>query len=548
MDYMYIFAIIKIFIVHLSVMPTTPSTLTLQTIAESGHVPAVSYAYVEPKADGTHEFVSTAITVGKKNEAEATTVDSDTRFPASSLSKILFTYLVLQLVKDGKLDLDEPLHETLPYERFLVDGEYPEKAKRITARHVLSHTTGLPNLGAGLSSTLRFNPESELGEGYSYSGEALLYLQKVIETKMGKDLEELAKEYVFDPLGMERSTFLPQPADDTNVVAVHTALGHPTPIYKVEPELCSAGSLLTTGEDFSKFMGAWLENIDDPIIGQAFKPTSADDFPTCGLGWHIYRNKDTGEVIAYQFGENPNTRAFVAINLTEKKGAVFFTNSENGMSIAHQVFSSPALAPIGNMEAVYKHLYYTQCDEPGWKETISGKVAEDKGKFEEARGYFERALALSPDDESKKRRLEWFNTVHHPSLAGEFTTSLETFVGHYKNSYNDEVGLSIKDGSLTFKQFDQEIKLVRISETEFLPEKDQSFKISFDGGKMSIHSIYGYEKSLSKEPAPTPQSEYKEAVRELRESQRDYMRSTESSRAKEREKHVDTAPKPPWRP
>lgn len=529
-------------------MSTSASVLALERITESGHVPAVSYASVKSRAEGANEFVSTAMAIGEKNaqatEAEGAIADSDTRFPASSLSKIVFTYLVLQLVKDGQIDLDESLHDSLPYERFMVDGEYPDKAKALTARHVLSHTTGLPNLGSDLSSTLRFHPESELGEGYSYSGEAFLYLQKVIEAKTGKDLETLAKEYVFSPLGMERSTFLPQPEDDTNVVAVHTELGHATAIYKVEPALCSAGSLLTTGEDFSKFMAAWLEEMDDPVMRQAFEPTNADDFPTCGLGWHIHRDKDTGETIAYQFGENPNTRAFVAINLTEKTGAAFFTNSENGMSIAHRVFSSADLVPIGNLEAVYKHLHYTQCDEPGWTETISGKIAEDEGNLEEARRCFERAIELSPDDESKKRRLEWFNTVHNPSLEKEFTTPLDAIVGSYKNRYNDEVEISISEGNLIFKQFDQEIKLVRISETEFLPETDQSFKISFDGGKMSIHSIYGYEKSLSKQPAPRPQSEYKDTVRELR----DYMRSTESSRAKERDKHEDTAPKPPWRP
>ena len=105
----------------------------------------------------------------------------------------------------------------------------------------MSHTTGLPNFASGsdLSSPLKFAPESKLGEGYSYSGEALLYLQKVIEIKMGKDLEALAQEYVFGPLGMKRSTFLPQSENDTNIVMVHTQLGKPTALYKVEPELCS---------------------------------------------------------------------------------------------------------------------------------------------------------------------------------------------------------------------------------------------------------------------------------------------------------------------
>lgn len=523
-------------------MPTLHSVTALQEITKFGHVPAVSYACVERSKKDEYEFVRASIAVGKKNtqssDADKTTVDGNTRFPASSLSKIVFTYLVLQLVKDKQIDLDEPLHNILQYERFKVDDEYPEKAKKLTARHVLSHTTGLPNFGASLSSTLKFDPESELGQGYSYSGEAFLYLQKVIETKMGKDLEALAQEYVFGPLEMERSTFLPPLEADTNVVAVHTELGKPTLIYVGDPHLNAAGSLLTTGEDFAKFMAAWLENMDDSILKQAFNPTSIDDFMTCGLGWHIYRNKDA--VIAYQYGENPNTRAFIAINLTEKKGAVFFTNSENGMSIANQVFSSPDLAPIGNMQELYKRLHYPQSDEPGWQETISGRVAEVEDKFEEARCYFEKALELSPKDESKQSRLEWFNTVHHPSPEKKFTSSSNVFVGNYKNRYNDEIEMSISEDSLIFKQFDQEIKLVRITETDFLPEKDQSFKIRIDGDQMSISFVHGgRDKLLSKESSPKSIVQYKEELRQLRESQPDYTRSTEASSAKESENYID---------
>ncbi|MDI9819797.1 MULTISPECIES: serine hydrolase [unclassified Legionella] len=528
-------------------MPKLSSTLTLQKIIESGHVPAVSYAYIESQEE--HEFVSASIAVGKKNtqfpNTDASTVDGNTRFPASSLSKIVFTYLVLQLANNKHINLDEPLHDILQYKRFLVDGEYPKKAKELTARHVLSHTTGLPNFGPSLSSTLRFAPTSELGKGYSYSGEAFLYLQKVIETKMGKDLETLAQEYVFRPLGMGRSTFLPPSDADTNIVAVHTELGKPTAIYVGDPRLNAAGSLLTTGEDFSKFMTAWLKNMDDPAIKQAFEPTSADNFMTCGLGWHIHRNKD--EVVAYQYGENPNTRAFIAINLTAKKGAAFFTNSENGMSIANQVFSSPDLAPVANMQALYKHLHYIQSDEPGWQETISGKVAEVEGKFEDARRYFERALELSPNDESKQRRLEWFKTVHNPSPEKEFVSSLKAFMGNYKNPYNDEIEMSIREDSLIFKQFDQEIKLVRISETDFLPAKDQSFKIRFDGDQISISFVQGgHDKLLSKQPPPKSQLQYKDEIRQLRESQPGYMGSTESSRVKE--EYIDASSKSPLKP
>ncbi|KTD45135.1 putative secreted esterase [Legionella parisiensis] len=515
-------------------MATSPLIIALQVITKLGHVPAVSYACVKHQKINAHEFERTSISVGKKNAQSSDSemaVDDKTRFPASSLSKIVFTYLLLQMVKDKQIDLDEPLHNILQYERFLVDGEYPKKAKELTALHVLSHTTGLPNFGASLSSTLRFDPESELGQKYSYSGEAFLYLQKVIETKMGKDLEALAQKYVFGPLDMRRSTFMPPPEEDDNVVAVHTALGNSTPIYVGDPPINAAGSLLTTAGDFSKFMVAWLKNMNDPLIEQAFEPTSADDFMTCGLGWHIYRHDN--EVIAYQYGENPNTRAFIALNVTTKKGAVFFTNSANGMSIANQVFSSAHLTPIGNMQELYKSLHYAQSDEPGWYETISGKIAENEDKFEEARVCFEKAIELLPSDETKIRRLEWFNAVHHPSTEKEFTSSLNVFVGNYKNRYNDDVEMSIREGSLIFKQFDQESKLVRLTENEFLPEKDQSFKIRFDEEQMSMSYVHGGpDKILTKQPSPKSLLQYKDEVKRLRESHPDYMSSKVKSGVK----------------
>ena len=501
----------------MTMQPMPDLELELKKIIKSGHVPAVGYAFVEAKGD---KVETTSAAIGNKSteptDPTHPTVDPDTRFPASSLSKIVFTYLVLQLVKNERITLDEPLHDILPNKRFLVGSDYPDKAKELTARHVLSHTTGLPNWGQDLSSTLLFDPASELGTGYSYSGESFLYLQQVIEATMGESLETLAQEHVFKPLGMKRSTFLPQSEDDTNIVEVHNQLEKPVPLYEVKPPINSAASLLTTADDFSKFMSAWLKDMDDPddlITRQAFEPTSADDFMACGLGWHIYRNKE--EVIAYQYGANPNTGSFIAINVKDRKGAVFFTNSENGMSIANQIMSSSDLAPIGNMQALFEYKRYSQSneprrwsqtDEPGWQETINGLIAEDQGRFDDAREHFENAFRLSGEDKFNKRCLDWFNEVHPTSPEKKaFTTPLETFVGEYNNQYQ-KAEISISDSGLIFSELGHETKLVRVSETEFFPEKDQYFKISFVGGQMRYDSIDGWNKLLTKESQELEQS------------------------------------------
>lgn len=68
-------------------------------------------------------------------------VQPDTVFEAASLGKPLFAYAVLLLAQQGRLNLDHPLQAYLP--ESLIPGE--ERLERLTTRHVLSHSSGLPN-------------------------------------------------------------------------------------------------------------------------------------------------------------------------------------------------------------------------------------------------------------------------------------------------------------------------------------------------------------------------------------------------------------------
>lgn len=77
-----------------------------------------------------------------------------TLFEAAFLSRPVFATIVLRLAERGKLDLDRPLHELLPYERISHDP----RSRRLTARLVLSHQTGLPNWGPPEKLEFRFEP------------------------------------------------------------------------------------------------------------------------------------------------------------------------------------------------------------------------------------------------------------------------------------------------------------------------------------------------------------------------------------------------------
>lgn len=109
-------------------------------------------------------------------------VSPSTFFEAASLSKPVFAFFVLKLVKENKLLLDKPLFDYLAADN-IADDRY----KKITARMVLSHTTGLPNW----SETTKMQLQSDPGKEFSYSGEAFVYLAKVIAKLYSTTFENL---------------------------------------------------------------------------------------------------------------------------------------------------------------------------------------------------------------------------------------------------------------------------------------------------------------------------------------------------------------------
>lgn len=127
-------------------------------------------------------------------------VSADTLFPAASLGKLAFAYAALQLVDEGKLDLDRPLKDYLTD-----DAPAGEREARITARHVLSHSSGLPNWRQRPDEpyTSGFEP----GTGFRYSGEGFYLLQRCVEKITGVGAEEFMQHRMAN-LGMRSWTYL----------------------------------------------------------------------------------------------------------------------------------------------------------------------------------------------------------------------------------------------------------------------------------------------------------------------------------------------------
>jgi CubicO group peptidase (beta-lactamase class C family) len=177
---------------------------------EQQGVPGVAIALVrDGRVVWTKEYGVTNVLTGKP-------VTPDSTFKVASNSKVVTAYIALLLVDQGVLALDEPLNNYLS-EPYLVQEEF---RPAVTLRHTLSHTSGMGH--DSISRDVRFPPSA----GYSYSANGFLYTQRVLEEVTGKSLEELSQELVFQPLGMEHSSFVNTPA-----VMEQPAQGHlPTPL------------------------------------------------------------------------------------------------------------------------------------------------------------------------------------------------------------------------------------------------------------------------------------------------------------------------------
>ncbi len=273
--------------------------------------------------------VSNVISVGLKSHDSKKTINTNTVFEAASLTKPIVAYCALKLVEEGLLQLDKPLSEYYQYSDILHDDD----AKLITARMVLSHTSGLPNWRSIRDSdtlNLRVTPNSK----FKYSGEGFVYLQKVMNSIKQSDFNKIVKEFVFDPLSMTNSTMVFHRIE--NFAVGHDAEKNETKKYKPKT-VNAASSLHTTSSDYAKFLAELVNPkfIDKDLILEMFTEQKNTRFGAgsiaWGLGIGLNFTKD-GRYI-WHWGDNKYFKSFFIVSSKTGDGFTYFTNSENGLAI-----------------------------------------------------------------------------------------------------------------------------------------------------------------------------------------------------------------------
>jgi CubicO group peptidase (beta-lactamase class C family) len=263
-------------------------------------------------------------TFGFRNSETKEVVTSATLFEAASLSKPVFSTLVFRLSENEIINLDKPLIQYLPFE-----AVSDPRLREVTARHVLMHTSGLPNWTNKTDNVkLKFAP----GSKFSYSGEGYLYLQRVIERITQKPIDELMMEYVFKPYNMTNSSFS---FNDSlgNYAKPHDKNGNTLEKKLTGTSTSAASSLHSTIEDYSKFV---IKFISDTTIFQ--KSIQVDK--KMNLSWALGAGFEVqgSDTLVWHWGNNWNTfRSVFVYSLEKQKGYVLFTNSENGHRILQEL-------------------------------------------------------------------------------------------------------------------------------------------------------------------------------------------------------------------
>jgi CubicO group peptidase (beta-lactamase class C family) len=293
---------------------------------------------------------------GVKHAGTSDRVDHDTVFEVGSVSKPVFAYAVMKLVEHGVLDLDTPLTRYSPL-RILDDDP---RLDLITARHVLSHTSGLPNWRSERNPLrIRFTP----GQQYLYSGEGYNYLQNVVTYLTGHvdaahcapyeaglnvcatDFDSYMKTSLLVPFGMASSSYVWIDKYDRQAADPHDAEGRPLDRRKSNAidaaRYGAAGLLHTTTTDFVKFLIEIIAprpsdrfRLHQQTIAEMIRPQiKGGDSPTSSraLGWEVVHT-DADDLLVHG-GDSSGFHAFAAASPRRKTGYVFMMNGDGGLDL-----------------------------------------------------------------------------------------------------------------------------------------------------------------------------------------------------------------------
>lgn len=317
---------------------------------------------------------------GYSDVARRTPVSADaTLFRPGSVSKLITWTAVMQLVEQGRLDLDRDVNQYLDFKI------PPYRGQPITLRQIMTHTAGFQESSRHLISNnsdaipmdrlVKMSlPERIFAPGTTpaYSNYATMLAGYIVQRVSGMSFDDYVDRRVFAPIGMTRSTFRqPLPAS----LAPMMSKGYPQasqdakPFETVEP--APAGSMSATGADMAKFMIAHLaqgRGLLRPGTARLMHTPQAAAVPpldTMALGF--YRQDLNGRRVIAHGGDtqffhsnlqlflDENVGLFVSVNSGGANGASGPLRSALSQQFAARYFPAPRITARVDPATARKH-------------------------------------------------------------------------------------------------------------------------------------------------------------------------------------------------
>ena len=299
----------------------------LKDFVEGGGIPGLSAAFIT--AEGAEYFSR-----GIDPENPGAPLTEVTQFQVASISKLLTTTVLADLVREGGLSLDDPAEKYLP-----ANVRLPSRnGKVITLRTLATHTSGLPAAGRGdaeRAKSVKLGWDYELqviaaqklptdpGARFNYSNMGMSLLGHILEIRSKTPYEQLVARRVLLPLGMD-NTWITRPA------------GSASPIHDFDIGIYSpAGGYSSNARDLAKFAAGALGKAPAPLLGSlnlTFTPQGRDDGGRfLHLGWHEEGQPSLLSHTGLQ-------HAYLGIDLERKVGLVLLCTAQtaqiNGLGLA----------------------------------------------------------------------------------------------------------------------------------------------------------------------------------------------------------------------
>lgn len=227
----------------------------------------------------------------------------------ASLSKGFTAMAIMMLAEEGKLTYDDPIIKYLP--------ELSEFSNGITIRHLLTHTSGIPDVGdLGIDNPRLTNAKAlktlaklksnfrEPGQKYQYSNTGYLLLASIVERITEKKFSDFLSEKILTPLEM-KNTYL-------------------------SGRTVGMSGILSTVDDLLKWEESFYTEklVRQSTLDEAFTPFPVKEgTSTYGFGWNITL-KDGGKFI-WHTGNTEGFRAFIGRRLSEKIAVIILTAGDS---------------------------------------------------------------------------------------------------------------------------------------------------------------------------------------------------------------------------